>query len=411
MDWTLFRLGGGSVREGFPADALQPLRGIAVRQFQQGHTRLVALLLHLVGGEKNPHHGGGVLADLLRLADETLAVPLQVGLVVRRHMVLHRAVLVGTAMETQVRCDPDTREEDFYCGPGRAHIHLLPDVLIRHRVVHALYADMVIVLDSGDLPNSQLERSCRQRLQKELLLGKTGCPAAFSLLKWLVVEGFQFLADCLIQFHKGQKLAIAQRRQNPGGDHTHRAFHKGFVLGTAGPGGENGGAVVFCHLLIGLVEHRFRPGILDHTGLEVVRREDADDAAEIPVGVDMTGDPGLLFHVQESLCVGVSTVRKHRHKQVGVQPLPGVCVRRGCCLARPVHLHGLAGLVFQVHGSFGLVDIVRVILVELGGLVGQLTALSALLTVFHPQQAQGDTVLLHFTVYPFVVRHFVNRPL
>ena len=33
----------------------------------------------------------------------------------------------------------------------------------------------------------------------------------------------------------------------------------------------------------------------------------------------------------------------------------------------------------------------------------------ALLTVFHPQQAQGDAVLLHLTVHPLVVRHLVDR--
>ena len=76
------------------------MRRIAICQFQQCHTGLVALLLHLVGGEKEPYHSSGVLADLLCPADETLAIPLQVGLVVRRHMALHRAVLVGTAMET-----------------------------------------------------------------------------------------------------------------------------------------------------------------------------------------------------------------------------------------------------------------------------------------------------------------------
>lgn len=89
MEWTLFRLGGSGVREGFPAGTLQPLRGIAVRQFQQGHTGFVALLLHLVGGEKEPYYGSGVLADLLCPADKTLSIPLQVGLVVRRHMVLY----------------------------------------------------------------------------------------------------------------------------------------------------------------------------------------------------------------------------------------------------------------------------------------------------------------------------------
>lgn len=106
------------------------------------------------------------------------------------------------------------------------------------------------------------------------------------------------------------------------------------------------------HLLVGLVEHCFRSGILHHAGLEVIRREDAGDAAEIPIGVDMTGDPGLLLHVQEGLCVCVAAVWQHRYKQVGIQPLPSVRVHQSCRLPRPVHLHGLTGLVLQVHGGF-----------------------------------------------------------
>ena len=142
------------------------------------------------------------------------------------------------------------------------------------------------------------------------------------------------------------------------------------ILGTARTGWEDGGAVVLRHLLVGLVEHRFRPGIPDYTGLEVVRRENAGNAAEIPVSAHMAGDPGLLLHVQEGLCVGVAAVWQHRYKQVGVQPLPGVCVHQRRRLARPVHLHGLAGLVLQMHGGFRFVDIVCVVLVELGGFVG-----------------------------------------
>ena len=76
------------------------MRRIASCQFQQCHTGLVALLLYLVGREEYPHNSSGVLADLFCPADETLAIQLKVGLVVRRHMALHRAVLVGTAMET-----------------------------------------------------------------------------------------------------------------------------------------------------------------------------------------------------------------------------------------------------------------------------------------------------------------------
>src|SRR5699024_5350303 len=110
--------------------------------------------------------------------------------------------------------------------------------------------------------------------------------------------------------------------------------------------------------------------VLDNTGLEVVRGEDAGDAAEIPVGVDMTGDPGLLLHVQKGLCVCVAAVWQHRYKQVCIQPLPGVCVHQSCRLARPVHLHDFTRLVCSVHGGVGFVDIVCVLLVELSGFVG-----------------------------------------
>ena len=54
--------------------------------------------------------------------------------------------------------------------------------------------------------------------------------------------------------------------------------------------------------------------------------------------------------------------------------------------------------MLQVHGGFRFVDIVHVILVEPSGFVGQLAALAALLAVFHPQQAQGDTTLLYFAM-------------
>src|SRR5699024_6093215 len=221
-------------------------------------------------------------------------------------MAFHRAVLVGTAVETQVRGDPGTREEDLHRGSGKSYIHLLLDVLIRHRIIHALHADVVVILDGSHLPDCQLKRRSRKRQQKQLLFLKTGRSAALPFLEGLVVKGIQLLSNGLIQFHEGQELAVAQSSQDPSGGHANGALHKGLVLRAAGTSQENGGAVVLGHLLVGLVEYCFRPGVLAYTGLEVVRREDAGDAAEIPVGVDMAGDPGLLLHVQEGLCVGVA---------------------------------------------------------------------------------------------------------
>ena len=97
-------------------------------------------------------------------------------------------------METQVRGNPGTGEEDLHRGPGEAHIHLLLDVLIRHGIIHALHADMVVILDGGNLPDSQLKRRGRKRQQKQLLFRKTSCPAALPFLEGLVVEGLQLFS-------------------------------------------------------------------------------------------------------------------------------------------------------------------------------------------------------------------------
>ena len=52
-----------------------------------------------------------MLTNLFRPADETLTIPLQVGLVVRRHMLLHCAVLIRAAMESQMAGDAGARKK------------------------------------------------------------------------------------------------------------------------------------------------------------------------------------------------------------------------------------------------------------------------------------------------------------
>ena len=200
-------------------------------------------------------------------------------------MVLHRVVLDWTAMETQVRGDLDTGEKDLYCSPGTAHIHLLLDVLIRHGIIYALHINMVVILDGSHFPGCQLKWCSRKRRQELFLLGKTSCPAAILFLERLVVRGFQFLMDCFIQFHKGQKLAVTQGLQNPGRDHANEPFHKSLVLGTERIGRKNGGVVVLRHLLVGFVKHSLCTGVLRNTDLEVVQREDAGDAALLHLSV------------------------------------------------------------------------------------------------------------------------------
>ena len=84
-------------------------------------------MLHLVGGEEKTYHRSRMLAHLLRPTKKALSIPLQIGLVIRRHVLLCGAVLAGTAMEAQMGGDAGTSEEYLHRGPGEAHIYLLLD--------------------------------------------------------------------------------------------------------------------------------------------------------------------------------------------------------------------------------------------------------------------------------------------
>lgn len=125
----------------------------------------------------------------------------------------------------------------------------------------------------------------------------------------------------------------------------------------------------------------------------------------------MGSDPGFLLHVQEGLCVGVTGIRQDGDEQVCIQQFACVCVHDMHCMSGPVHLYGFTVLVLQVHGGFGLMYEVGVVLVELCGLILQLTVGIALLAVFYPQQPLGTTALLYLPLDVLVVRHLYCWPM
>jgi len=148
--------------------------------------------------------------------------------------------------------------------------------------------------------------------------------------------------------------------------------------------------------------------VLLHTGFQVVALDDPGDTTEVFVGVYMCSSPGLLVHGEKGFYIAVAAVRKRCHEHIGRDDLTSVRVNNGGSVASPVHLHDLAGLMIQVHGGFGLCQIVGVILIELGGLVRELARRAALVAVFQPQQVQGDTTALELLVDIGVVRHLVD---
>ena len=164
-----------------------------------------------------------------------------------------------------------------------------------------------------------------------------------------------------------------------------------------------------CHLLVGLINYGFIFGVLDNTGFEIIRHQEPGNTSKILIGMDMGVDPRLLLHTQKTLGIRITAVRQHSDKQIHRNDLAGIRVDDTAGLPGPVYLHGVARLVIHMHGSLGFVDIVSIMLVELGGLIRQFTTGAALRIVLLPQQAQCNTAFLHLLVDVLVVRHLVCR--
>ena len=107
---------------------------------------------------------------------------------VLRHMAFCCAVLVYPTVKPEMGANPVATEKHFNGGFCNSDIHLLLDIFVGNRVIHLLYADMVIGANGSNLPGRQLIRSRRQRHEECPFLLKQRRTAAFFLLERLVVK-------------------------------------------------------------------------------------------------------------------------------------------------------------------------------------------------------------------------------
>src|SRR5208283_5518830 len=117
-------------------------------------------------------------------------------------------------------------------------------------------------------------------------------------------------------------------------------------------------------------------------GFEVILRQNPRNAAEIAICIYMGRDPVFLPHVLECFHIGISAVWQNGNEQVFFDEFTGIRIDNMGGLARPVNLNNVSRLVFKVHGGLGFVNVVCVVLVELGGFVRQFADRPALFTVF-----------------------------
>ena len=123
--------GSGRKGEGFPAGGFQPVDRIFVSQLQKPHTATVGLLFYKLGGKDCINSLMGPGADPSRPFTDAVAVPCQLLLVGRRHVLCNRAVLSLAAVQTAVGRNPVVVVKNFngfICTP---HINFALYVFMR----------------------------------------------------------------------------------------------------------------------------------------------------------------------------------------------------------------------------------------------------------------------------------------
>lgn len=125
------------------AGIFQPFQGVLVCQPQQIHAGLVALLLYFVAAENGLDSDLRVAADFTDPVNEPFTVPLDILLVLWRHMLLECTVLVKSAVQPEKGTDAVSTVEDPHSGSGEPDIYFLIDVLKGNRIVHTLHRNVV----------------------------------------------------------------------------------------------------------------------------------------------------------------------------------------------------------------------------------------------------------------------------
>ena len=89
----------------------------------------------------------------------------------------------------------------------------------------------------------------------------------------------------------------------------------GFIFRAAGSCGNDHGAVMLGHLLVGSMQERFIAAGFDHGRFRIVGNRDFAYSTEKRVGMSMGGNPGGQLLIQEGFGIGFIAGPQNRHKQ------------------------------------------------------------------------------------------------
>ena len=126
-------------------------------------------------------------------------------------MQVQGAILAPATAKPGVGSDAVATVVYFHDVVCKAHVNLLMNILIGHRIHHAVYRDMVVVLDCSSSPLGKLKRKSRKRQEIGLFLFyEYLIRRAIPLLKLAVIVGLKLFCNGFIELAEGKELLIAE---------------------------------------------------------------------------------------------------------------------------------------------------------------------------------------------------------
>ena len=123
---------------------------------------------------------------------------------------------------------------------------------------------------------------------------------------------------------------------------------------------------MLCHLMVYRVDLLVIPVVdVDDCGFAVIRHKDTGSAAKVFIHVNVGGNPGLLFLVEESFHVRILAVGHDAYKQPCLGNFAGIRVNDLCRVSGPVYFNLLTGLAVDVHGGAAFLLILLDVITEL----------------------------------------------
>nr|POE54667.1 hypothetical protein CFP56_78537 [Quercus suber] len=328
---------------------LGPGRGEAAVQAHDAQAGAEALLGMGAPVQDGDDEALGCGADLPAPALEAGRRPFGITAVGARH-VLGIGAVPGAAVAPIMGGDALAAVEHLDGAGREAHVDLLADQGVGHRVQEARGLDVIVEVDPRQPPLGEDVRGCRQRQQGRPLHGLEQGPAGGAEAAHEVgVDALHHGGDGGVALGQGEERLPAQAPQDVALGEADAVLHLGLIARLARTGRQDADAVVVGHHAVGAVDLRIVERRLVDPALQVVGHHEARHAAQEAEQAHVGADPVRQRLGPRRLGVGEAGGTQHGHEDLRLRHHACGGIDDGHALAGIVDEHLVTSGVVLAH--------------------------------------------------------------